>query len=152
MTTDAAIFVERSFTLNDLSKLFLTRFPTGIVENASIDSIQLLQSSTEGYVELTDSSLSGNELAYFPGVWEQTGIQPEDALYCASPGFHAQLGSKPKQVSLWGNPKEFVKSVLMSFAENDRVWIMMNNGKITHGDELRHSLVSNGFFNSALPW
>lgn len=153
MTTDAAIFVPREASLHDLASLFRQSNPQGVVESASAVSIQLLSCvGSKEYAEVTDASLSGNEPDDFPKVWEQNGEPPEDATYCASPGFLKAIGSRPKQISLWGNPRDFVKSVLMSFTEDDRIWVMMNNGKITHGAELRQALLTNVFFDAALPW
>ena len=153
MTTDAAIFVPRAFKLHDLALLFQKTAPTTLVQVASPDSLQLVP-NLEGkeYVEITDASLSGNDLDDFPAVWEQNGAPPAEAVYCAAPGFFQELGSKPKQISLWGNPREFVKAVLMSFTADVHVWVMMYNGKITRGEELRELLATNAFFDSSLPW
>lgn len=151
MTTDAAIFVPNGVTLEELGAMFLKVFPQGKTVNADADSMQFLESPNEtGYLEICDRTRTGGTCK-LPDIWDQTN-EPPDGYYYAKSGFFDHLGPLAKQITLWGNPREFIRTVLIQFAQDERIWMMMYNGKITHGHELQGMLLSKAFFQMELPW
>jgi hypothetical protein len=155
MTYDAAIFTSQEVTLADLGRLFLASYPDGECQTASLSSVQLIAAAgSKDYIEVADSSLAVGSKAImnFGRIWEQAGDPPDEAIYCALPGFFTKLGQQPKHFSLWGRSKEYVEAVLEVLSFDERIWVMMYNGKIVTGAVLRQHIRSKAFFDPNLPW